>query len=140
MGPFQNGWTEADVEAMLGRGDPAELLYVPIAVGMNAPDCDRKWAEDICLSLAQHPHWNVRGNAVLGLGHIGRTCGELDEPRVLPVISAALTDPNEFVKGQAEGAAAMLEMHAGILVPGYDGEQTRAILAAIEKLRNENEI
>jgi len=35
MGPFFDGWTEADVDVILARGNPEELLYVPIVVGMN---------------------------------------------------------------------------------------------------------
>jgi hypothetical protein len=27
MGPFKDGWCREDVEAVLRRGDPAELLY-----------------------------------------------------------------------------------------------------------------
>jgi hypothetical protein len=36
VGPFDAGWTEEDVDAVLRRNDPDELLYVPIVVGMNA--------------------------------------------------------------------------------------------------------
>jgi hypothetical protein len=73
MGPFDAGWTEEDVDAVLRRNDPDELLYVPIVVGMNAASREPGWAEEICLALAQHPHFNVRGNAILGMGHIART-------------------------------------------------------------------
>ena len=74
MGPFKSGWDERDVEAVVARGEPMELLYVPIAVGMNADAFEKGWAEEQCLSLAEHPHFNVRGNALLGLGHIARVC------------------------------------------------------------------
>jgi len=90
MGPFSQGWTEADVEAVLVRGDPAELLYVPIVVGMNAPRCEQAWAERVCFELAGHPNFNVRGNALLGLGHIARTCRQLDLSRAMPLIARRL--------------------------------------------------
>ena len=126
MGPFTNGWTEADVEAVVARGDPQELLYVPIVVGMNADDCDRAWAESLCFRLAEHPNFNVRGNAMLGLGHIARVCRSLDTARALPVLSRGLEDPDEYVRGHAHDAALDLHMYLGEVVPGYDVDDTEA--------------
>ena len=120
MGPFSAGWTEKDVETVLGRGLPDELLYVPIVVGMNAADCDRMWAEDVCLRLVDHVHFNVRGNAVLGLGHIARTCGALSAERVFPVLERALDDPHPYVRGHAESAASEVRQYLGVVINGYE--------------------
>lgn len=117
MGPFAAGWTERDVEAVLDRADPQELLCVPIVVGMNAANCDPGWAEKICLQLASHRHFNVRGNAILGLGHIARTCRALDAKTAVPVITAALQDESEFVRGHAVSAAEDLGVYLGIRLP-----------------------
>lgn len=108
MGPFNEGWTEKDVETVIAKGDPSELLYVPIVVGMSAYDCDRQWAEEICFTLAEHPHFNVRGNAILGLGHIARKCRSLNLERAIPLITQALADPDEYVRGHAYDAASDL--------------------------------
>lgn len=116
MGPFAPGWTEQDVEEVLERADPQELLYVPILVGMNAADCDREWAEDVCLRLAAHPHFNVRGNALLGLGHIARTCRALNTQAAVPLIASALRDEDEFVRGHATSAAEDLATYLGVVV------------------------
>lgn len=140
MGPFSSGWTEADVEAVVARSDPQELLYVPIVVGMNASDCERSWVENIFLKLAEHADFNVRGNAVLGFGHIARTCRELDLERIVPVIAAALNDPHEYVRGHANNAACDLELYLGVRVPGYDGEQSETLVNAIDALRKRHEI
>lgn len=139
MGPFAQGWTEADVEAVLVRGDPAELLYVPIVVGMNAPDCEQAWAERICFELAGHPDFNVRGNALLGLGHIARTCHQLDLSRAMPLISQALSDPHEYVHGHANDAACDLQMYMGVVVPGYDASRTDDLIETINNLRRQSE-
>ena len=120
MGPFANGWTEADVEAVMARGSPSELLYVPIVVGMNARDCDRHWAEELCFKLAKHPDFTVRGNAILGLGHIARTCRELNLEQAVPLIYSALKDTHEYVRGQAECAADDLNVYLGVLVPSHE--------------------
>ena len=108
----------SDIDAALRRGDPDELLYIPIMLGMNAPDCERGWVEGICFILAEHPHFNVRGNAILGLGHVARTCGELDTKAAVSIIARALIDEHEFVRGQAQCAADDLETYLGVKVPG----------------------
>jgi len=117
MGPFKEGWTEGDVDVVLARGDPDELLYVPIVLGMNAPDFERAWVERICFQLAEHPHFNVRGNAILGLAHIARTCRELNTAVAVPLISKALTDPHEYVRAHASDAAADLLHFLKVAVP-----------------------
>ncbi|WP_185814580.1 hypothetical protein [Xanthomonas sp. SS] len=116
MVPFQEGWTEQDVEAVLARGLPDELLYVPIVITMDPTDC--AWSGRICLSLASHDHFNVRGNAVLGFGHLARTCGHLDLEAVVPVIAAALHDEHEYVRGHAMDVADDLLHYLGVGVPG----------------------
>ena len=120
MGPFSDGWTESDVESVMARANPDELLYCPIVVGMNAADCDREWAEHICITLASHPHFNVRGNAILGFGHIARVCRALDIERVVPIVASALSDSHDFVRGQACNAADDLLAFLGVSVPGYE--------------------
>ena len=120
MGPFDAGWTEEDVDVVLQRNDPDELLYVPIVVSMNADFCEPGWSEKICLQLAQHPHFNVRGNAVLGLGHIARTCRALTLEDAVPVIAAALTDHNAYVKDHAYNAVLDLHTYLDIIVPGFE--------------------
>lgn len=106
-----------DIEAEVARGRPGELLYVPIAIGMDPPDCG--WAEAICLSLAGHPEFNVRGNAILGLGHLARTCGRIDPACAVPAIANALHDESAYVRGQAETAADDLLHYLAIRVPGH---------------------
>jgi hypothetical protein len=140
MGPFTDGWTEADVDEVLKRGVPEELLYVPIVVGMNAADVDREWAEKICLSLATHPDSNVRGNAILGFGHIARTCRYLSKNEIFPVIEKALNDPSEYVRGHAENAACDVHQYLGKVIKGYDTSYTDELHAAVDKIRREHDI
>jgi len=109
MGPFQDDWTMADVEAVIARGDPQELLYVPIVVSMNPPDCTR--AQQICIDLATHSHPNVRSNALLGFAHLARNCRWLDEAVVRPIVEAALQD--ETLRGRALDVADDLEVFLG---------------------------
>lgn len=75
MNPFADGWEEAKVDAVLARGDPNELLHVPILISLDPPDC--AWSFEICKRLATHADARVRANAILGFGHLARTCGAL---------------------------------------------------------------
>ena len=118
MGPFKDGWTIEDVENVIARGLPDELLYVPIVISMDPPDCS--WSESICLSLVSHQDFNVRGNAVLGLGHLARTCRRLDLARAIAAVAAALKDENPHVRGQAHDAAGDIKHYLGALVPGAE--------------------
>jgi hypothetical protein len=52
-------------------------------------------AEDVCAPLSNHEHFNVRGNAIVGFGHIARIHRELTESRVKPIIEAALKDKSD---------------------------------------------
>jgi hypothetical protein len=102
VGPFANGWDEAKIEAVLARGDADEVLYVPIVISLDPPDC--AWSSAICKQLATHADARVRGNAILGFGHLARTCGALGA-EIGPLIEAAHDDPDQFVRGQAFNAA-----------------------------------
>ena len=99
--PEWQGKTEA--EAVMANDDPHNLSVSVIAVALSAPDLD--WAQSYCLQLALHPHPNVRGNAILGFGHLARRSGSLDEQAVKPLVEAALRDPDGFVRSQADSAA-----------------------------------
>ncbi|HEX5219687.1 MAG TPA: hypothetical protein VFZ59_08980 [Verrucomicrobiae bacterium] len=68
-------------------------------------DEDFYFAQEICIKLSAHNHFNVRGNAVLGFGHIARVHRKLNQAVVQPIIQAALHDQDDYVRGQAEAAA-----------------------------------
>jgi hypothetical protein len=118
MGPFQDGWDEAKVEAVLVRGDADELLFVPIVVSLEPPDCD--WSFKICCDLAAHADPRVRANAILGFGHLARMCGAVDEAKVRPLIEAALTDPEQEVRFKANDAAHDINHFLGWSLPTLD--------------------
>ncbi len=63
-----------------------------------------EYAENFCIQLSNHKHFNVRGNAILGFGHLARVHGKLDENKTKPIIENALTDKNKFVRSQANAA------------------------------------
>jgi hypothetical protein len=95
-------WTHEAVEEALAANDPDLLLHAVIAV--STTEFDWRFAQSLCVRLASHEHCNVRGNAVLGFGHIARVHGHLERAVVQPIISAALHDEEAFVRQQAQCA------------------------------------
>lgn len=91
-----------DMAAALDRDDPVELLRAVLAVALRSEDYG--WASSICLRLAGHHHFNVRGNAILGFGHLARRFGRLD-PVAQGIIEAGLGDADPYVRGHAHDAA-----------------------------------
>ncbi len=91
-----------ELSQALQSNDVARLLMLPIVHSLHHPDLE--WVTQICVRLSAHPDSNVRGNAVLGFGHLARRFGELDE-RALPIVEKALLDEDRYVRGQAWAAA-----------------------------------
>lgn len=96
------GWTKSEAEAILAGDNRTAMVRTLIAVSMDPPDLD--WAQEICIRFARHEDDTLRGNAILGFGHIARVLGALDRKRVSPIVTAALSDPSPFVRSHAESA------------------------------------
>ena len=96
-------WTPTDIEAALVRDHPPELCLAVLSAALYGTD--PVWSESICVRLAQHSDENVRGNAVLGFGHIARLHGRLTRSLVQPIIEQALADQSAYVRGHADSAA-----------------------------------
>jgi len=92
-----------EVESAISRNDADELPHAVLSAALYTDD--PTWAEDVCFRLVKHEHSNVRGNAILGFGHIARIHRRLDEGRVKPLLEAALRDESDYVRGQADAAA-----------------------------------
>ncbi|HZU31954.1 MAG TPA: hypothetical protein VFB79_12620 [Candidatus Angelobacter sp.] len=99
--------SKTEIENAIRRDDPQELPYAVLSAALYSSD--QEWAQDVCLRLAQHSHFNIRGNAILGFGHIARIHRNLDQPRIRPLIEQALFDPHAYVRGHAEDAADDIE-------------------------------
>jgi len=89
--------------AVLERDDPSELMDWILEL---ARECDdRAWAENCCARLARHRNAMVRGNAMLGFGHLARRFGHLDPHRVKRLVETGLHDGSDYVREQARSAA-----------------------------------
>ncbi len=64
-----------EVKTAIQKDDWRELSKVVIGVSMYASDLH--YAEGLCVRMAAHENFNVRGNAVLGFGHLARRFKQL---------------------------------------------------------------
>jgi hypothetical protein len=86
----------------------AEASIIPIAVSLHKGDA--LLAERLCLSLATHEDVNVRGNAILGFGHLARRFRKFHHGETIKqIVEDALRDSDNFVCGQAVSAADDIE-------------------------------
>jgi hypothetical protein len=99
------------IEKAIIEGDIDVLMFAPLSVSLNGEDPE--WAQDLCLRLARHSHFNIRGNAILGFGNIARLSGRLSEMTVKPIIEKALRDEDPFVRDQADCAKDDVEHFLG---------------------------
>lgn len=77
-------YTDHEIRDILYRQELEKLIYLPISVGLYHRNW--KYAQNICITLAQHEDERVRANSIFGLAHIARTKGRLDKRLVKPII------------------------------------------------------
>jgi hypothetical protein len=95
--------TATDVREALDRSEIEKASRLIIGMALHSPHADS--AAQICVEAAGSSHPIIRGNAVLGLGHLARRFGQLERSRVEPVLAAALADPEPYVRSQAAATA-----------------------------------
>jgi hypothetical protein len=100
--------SEEEVESAILKNDPEELVYAVLSAALHSDNPE--WAEDVCLRLSKHEHFNVRGIAILGFGHIARIHGKLNKKQVKPLIEAAFNDESDYVRDHADSAADDVEL------------------------------
>lgn len=111
---FGESWTNGDVEQCV-RDQDDRLPVAPLLASLYSTDC--AWATETCLRLADHADPQVRGNAVLGLGHLARRFSDLAlDDRLAATLDRALDDADEYVRGQALSAHEDIEQYHGMVL------------------------
>ncbi|KCZ96654.1 hypothetical protein HPO_18852 [Hyphomonas polymorpha PS728] len=87
------------------------LALLPIDFSMNPPEDVN--VESVCIALSTHPDVFVRGNAMIGFGHLARVTRKLNKARVKPILEAALHDMEPSVRGKADDAMDDIENYLG---------------------------
>lgn len=99
------GGAQALAEA-IEANDPDVLAPMIIAAALYEDDFDMAYSA--CVKLSSHPDEVVRGNAILGLGHLARLFGRLGE-EAPAIVKHGLADESAYVRGQAYAAAGDLQ-------------------------------
>ena len=86
---------------IMENGTHAELMLLPLSLGEYFPDW--KFAQDLCVKLAENEDAAIRANAVLGFAYIARTKGMLEKHVIKPIIIKELKENLEH-KGRIEDA------------------------------------
>ena len=73
-----------EIRKVLKSGTDEELMLLSLSVGQNHPDW--KFAQDICLVVAESSKADIRANACLGLAYVARTKGRLEKHIVKPIL------------------------------------------------------
>jgi len=99
--------SHAEVEEAL-RSDSEDLSVAVLSAGLFSDD--REWGESVCIRAASHGEPKVKGNAILGFGHLARRFGDLVQPKlVTEIIETALNDSSDYVRAQTQSAADDIE-------------------------------
>ena len=97
-----------EVELAISKNDIDKLRVAILSVALY--EADLKFAENICVVCSKHEDPGVRGNAILGFGHIARIHRKLDEGKTKLLIEEALQDADAYVREHAESAADDVEL------------------------------
>ncbi len=111
-------FTAEDIDAALERNEPRELQLLSVTVALLCQD--PLLAQDVCLKLSTHAYDQVRGNALMSLGHLARRFRILEEQTVRPIIESALTDRNDYVRIHAKSAADEIHQFLGWTISGHE--------------------
>ena len=96
--------THEEAEAIARAGEAYALSRIAVAIALA--DEDLVWSTTFLLALTKSEHVNVRGNALLGFGHLARRFRAIPNTRaVAAAITEGLADADAFVRGQADAAA-----------------------------------
>ncbi len=101
----------------ISANDVEKLGPMIVAAALHEEDFD--FVQRICIQLSSHSDEIVRGNAVLGFGHLARLFEALSD-EAIDIVRDRLRDPSSYVRGQAHAAAGDLSHFLGVEVRSED--------------------
>ena len=114
-------YSDVAIASALRNDDIRALREIVIDVALRHEDF--VFAEQLCRSLSANYDEELRGNAILGFGHLARRFSRLSEIDVRPIIEAGLLDSSEYVRGQSWAAADDISHFLKWTIAGYESEE-----------------
>jgi hypothetical protein len=102
-----------DLQRAIAADEVMALGTLIVGAALYEEDFDAAYGA--CLALVHHRDELVRGNALLGFGHIARRFRRIGD-EALDLVRAATVDSSVYVRGQAESAAMDLRDYLGLKV------------------------
>lgn len=103
-------YSDYEIKEILKNDNLEELAMLSLSVGEYHRDW--KFAQDICVKLADNENEIVRANAVLGFAYIARTKKKLSKYIVKPLIFRELRRAKEY-KWRIEDAICDINIYLG---------------------------
>jgi hypothetical protein len=103
--------TLGDAARILESGSHLDAARAVISVALHATN--RAGLLDFLALASTKSSPLVRGNALIGFGHMARRFGSLDRAVALPAIASGLRDPDPYVRSHANAAADDFEQFLG---------------------------
>ena len=107
------------IEKALKEDNSHELQQMVVGVAMLSDD--PAFSQQLCLRLSKHQNEFVRGNAILGLGHLARRFKLLADDG-LTTIEKGLLDSSKYVRDQAWASADDITHFLGLKVSGFEAK------------------
>jgi len=104
--------TPEQFEQILKGNNAEDLTEAIIGLALGSTEFAVAFRFVTLPEVTAHDSAGVRGAAALSLGHLARIHRNIPEEPTCDLISAALKDPDAWVRGQAENALSDLETYA----------------------------
>ena len=105
--------TKDEFEEFIKTGNAEEVAKQLIGLAFYEEDYD--FALRMILLCTEHSDSNVRGNAILCLGHLARIHKRLPVDPIVSIVLNGIVDVDEYVRGQAYPAKDDIEL----FIPGF---------------------
>lgn len=95
----------------LETGESQAIVEALLSLAFHDPDW--QFVQELLIKYSRSSIPDVRYMAILCFGHITRIHGKLDKERVMPILKAALEDPDWRIRGTSEDVLEDIEIFYG---------------------------
>ena len=101
-----------DANFIFENGNFEDLMLLSLSIGMQCPESEKHFAQELCIRLAGNTNAAIRANAITGLAYIARKHKWLNKRIVKPYILRELRENIEF-KEQIKDSIKKINLYLG---------------------------